>query len=259
MAESIRERVIRLVKDMQAHTVDRGCTPAEAAVFAAKAAEWIERYQIEEAELRAESGQSLEEYEPNICENTIATGKKVFNPGVTRVVDGLARGMSCKVILLHRWNKELGFSEAVYGIIGDQLDTDYVCQIALAVVPALKMMASLEGAEHGYEKAGLIRWSNEYLTGAGEEILKRLEKDRKARSLEKEAALAGLKGFTSNALVVVTGETLAIAKREATAVAVKERYPRLIKVQSRAQYDGTARERGREAGKRIGLHQGIEG
>ena len=38
MSETIRERVVRLVKEMRARTTDRGCTPAEAAGFAAKVA-----------------------------------------------------------------------------------------------------------------------------------------------------------------------------------------------------------------------------
>lgn len=41
MAETIRERVVRLIGEMRNRTTDRGATPAEAAGFAAKVAEWI--------------------------------------------------------------------------------------------------------------------------------------------------------------------------------------------------------------------------
>lgn len=248
-SERTRERIIELLREMQMRTVDRGCTPGEAAKFAAKAAEWIERYQIDEAELRAKGSSDPEEIE--VCQNTLRTGKRVFNPGMTAVVNGLALGMCCKLVLL-RAN-----GEAVYGVVGNQIDTDYVCQIATAVVPSLQLMARLEGVEYGYEKAGLIRWANQYLAGAGQEIRQRLERERKLRSAERETE----HHFhpTSTALTVITGESLATAKREATDEAFKQLYPRTRTTHSRSAYDHTAHERGREAGKSVGLHVGIGG
>ena len=114
-----RDRIIELVRDMREHTVANGCTPGEAAKFAAKCAEWIERHQIEEAELRAAGGESAPE-EVEVCEHTVWTGKRVFNPGVSAVVNGLAQGMCCKCVLAHSRNAD-GESEAVYGIIGEVL------------------------------------------------------------------------------------------------------------------------------------------
>src|SRR6516225_8607559 len=102
MAESIRERVIRLISEMKNRTVGRGATPAEAAAFAAKVAEWIEKYQIQEAELRAAgvNGTGVDPANVEICQNKLRTGKQVFNPGMTQVVSALASGMCCKTILL---------------------------------------------------------------------------------------------------------------------------------------------------------------
>lgn len=250
-AERTRERIIDAVRKMRTNTVDKGCTPAEAAMFAAKAAEWIEKYQIDEAELHAGEGATPE---LQICQNILRTGKKAHNPGMTQVVNALAIGMCCKCILLH----EKG--EAVYGIVGDTLDADYVCQVATVVVPALQMMAIWEGREHGYEKAGLIRWSNQYLTGAGAEIRKRLEEQRKVRSDLKalEHELANRNNPASTALAVVTGETLAIAKRKATREAFDSLYPHVRTTRSRSEYNGTAQERGRAAGKTVGLHVALE-
>lgn len=246
-AERTRERIVDIVRKMRENTVDRGCTPAEAAYFAAKAAELVEKHQIGEAELRAREEGGAPEME--FCQNYLRTGKKVHNPGMTAVVNGLARGMCCECIMLHIKN------EAVYGIIGETMDTDYVCQIAVTVVPALQIMATAEGREHGEEKAGLVRWSNQYLMGAGEEIRKRLERDRKERS---EARLLEHQLSNSTALVPITGESLAVQKREGSKAVLKDLYPVTRQVQSRTTYDHTARERGREAGKRVGLHRTIE-
>ena len=245
-----RDRIIELVRDMREHTVANGCTPGEAAKFAAKCAEWIERHQIEEAELRAAGGESAPE-EVEVCEHTVWTGKRVFNPGVSAVVNGLAQGMCCKCVLAHSRNAD-GESEAVYGIIGEVLDATYVCQIATAVIPALQLMGRLEGAELGCEKAGLVRWLNQYLTGAGAEIRRRLEGDRRVRSDAKRATAIG------TSIILVTGESLAVAKREATAEAFRELYPRTRTTRSRSGYDGTAQHCGREAGRTVGLHRGIE-
>lgn len=241
-----------MVRQMREHTVDNGCTPGEAAKFAAKVAQWVEEYQIGEAELRVKDGITDD---VEVCENTLRTRKKVFNPGVTQVVNGLALGMCCKVIMTHQWRG--GQNEAVYGVVGDSLDADYVCQVATVVVPALQTMAGLEGVEHGYEKAGLIRWSNQYLSGAGQEIQRRLESERKARSDAKEAEhRAAYDGTT--AVVLVTGVTVAAEKREATNEAFKRLYPQTKTTYSRSRYDSTAHHRGREAGKSVGLHVGIE-
>lgn len=250
MSESIRDRVIRLIQEMRNRTTERGATPAEAAGFAAKIAEWVEKYNIEEAELRARGDTATPE-EIKVCQGTIPTGKKVFNPGVTRLVSGLATGMCCKVILTYSRN------EAVYGIVGEQLDADYVCQLVPILLGQLKTMAALEGWENGYEKAGLIRWTNQYLTGAGQAIQQRLEQDRKDRSevkqMEHSLAPAG-----SGALVCITGESIAVAKREAVAREFKRMYPKTHKTYSNAGYDNTAQERGREAGQRVGLNLGIK-
>ncbi len=245
-----RERIIELIHDMRQRTVANGCTPGEAAKFAAKVAEWVEKYQIDAAEVKG----TLDADEIEVCENLLRTGKKAFNPGMTEVVAGLARGMCCQVILLHKWNPEGKFSEAVYGIIGDTLDADNVCQVAITVVSALKMMATLDGIEHGHEKGSLIRWNNEYLSGAGMEIKNRLLAERKARHNVK-----ALEHATScTALVLVTGETLAIEKKEAVDSTFKQLYPRAKNVTSHREYNDTARQKGREAGKRVGLHIGIE-
>ncbi len=238
-----RERIIELIRDMRQRTVANGCTPGEAAKFAVKCAEWIERYAIDQAELRAKHDSSAEEIE--VCQNLLRTGKKVFNPGWNQVVSGLARGVCCQVILLHR------SGEAVYGIVGDTLDADYVCQMATSVIPALLITANLEGIEHGYEKAGLIRWSNQYLMGAGIEIQRRLEAERKVRSDAKKAA-------STCTSLVVTGETLAVEKRAATATVFKQMYPQTKETRSRCEYNDVAFSRGRDAGKRVGLHIGIE-
>lgn len=248
--ERTREKIVHLVNEMHKHTVDRGCSPDEAASFAAKAAEWIEKYQIGEAELRNEG--STAQVDIEVCQNTLRTGKKVFNPGMTQVVNGLATAMCCKCVMLH----ESG--EAVYGIVGSTLDADYVCQIATVVVPALQVMAMLEGREHGYEKAGLVRWSNQYLTGAATEIRKRIESDRKERSDVKEAEHQLTSNGKHCTALVVTGESIAVTKREATKEAFSKLYPRTRTTFSRSAYDHTANERGREAGKRVGLNIPLE-
>ncbi len=246
-----RERIIEIIAEMRKHTTERGCTSAEAAAFAAKAAHWIEKYQIEEAELRAKSGAATEPNAGEVCHNTLRTGKRVFNPGMTQVVNGLALGMCCKVILLHQ------DGEAVYGIVGDELDADYVCQISVTVVPTLTVMAKLEGAEHGYEKAGLVRWTNQYLTGAAVEIQRRIEQERKDRSDCKKTEWLGTTYGTNNALAVITGESLAVAKRQATDEAFAEMYPRTRKSRSRTEYNHAAHNAGCEAGKRVGLNIAI--
>lgn len=182
-----------------------------------------------------------------MCENLLRTGKKVFNPGMTQVVNALAQGMCCRCILLH------DDGQATYGITGDILDADYVCQVATVVVPLLRTMANLEGAEHGYEKAGLVRWSNQYLTGAGVEIFNRLTAERKSRSDAKTAE------HKAGALVCITGEALATIKRTAVAEAFSEKYPKTKQTVSRCEYNHAAHERGREAGRNVGLNVGIKG
>lgn len=247
-----RERVIELIAIMRKKTVENGCTPGEAAKFAAKVVELIEKYQLDEAEVCAEVVSGKTQLDVEVCQNTLRTGKRVFNPGMTAVVSGLARGMCCQVILLHKYYD--GEREAVYGIVGDSLDADFVCQIATTVIPALRTMAMLEGAEHGHEKAGLVRWSNQYLTGAGQEICRRLEEERRQRSdAKKEQAKS------STALAIITGDSLATIKREAVSEAFKELYPKTRTTFSRSAYDSTAVERGREAGKTVGLHRTLEG
>lgn len=250
MDTSKRDKVLELVRKLLLHTVKNGCTPGEAAKFAAKAAELMEQWQIEETELRMKSGGatfSVDDVE--VCQNELHTGKKVFNPGMSAVICGLATGHCCRVIMFNR------NGEAIYGIIGDRVDADYVCQVATSVVPALQISARLEGAEHGYEKAALIRWMNNYLNGAGIEIQNRIYRERMERSAAKEHNAAS----TGTALMIITGESIAKVKREATEEMFRKAYPKTRTVHSRTTFDSVAHERGREAGKRVGLHVGING
>lgn len=246
-----RAKIINLIQQMRNHTVEHGCTPGEAAKFAAKAQELAEKYQIEEAELRAAKGQeAFTADDMEVCENYLRTGKRVFNPGMTQVVNALARGMCCQCIMMHK------SGEAVYGIVGDQIDADMVCQLSTIVVPALETMAMLEGVEHGYEKAGLVRWRNQYLIGASTEILNRLKKDRRNR----DAATRTEEHYHPRpGLVLVTGEDIAKIKVDVVAQVFKDLYPRTRTTHSRSEYIGTANERGREAGRRVGLNLGVEG
>jgi len=248
--ETKRDKVIRLIREMRNRTVDRGCTPAEAAAFAAKVAEFMERFQIEEAEIHTATNNGTGSIEPEVevCENKIRTRQRVFNPGRTQVINALADAMSCKCILLHE------DGEAVYGITGEVLDCDYVCQISITLIPQLQIMARLEGVEHGYEKAGLVRWANQYLTGAGTTIYARIVKERKERSELKrlESEIAG------TALAVITGDGLATIKAKAALEAFKEKYPKTRTTHSHSEFDGTAYKQGQEAGKRVGLNVGIK-
>jgi hypothetical protein len=257
MNESIRDRVVRLIREMRNRTTERGATPQEAAAFAAKVAEWIEKYQIEEAELSGENAPSIE-----IVQERIETGKRVFNPGVTAIIGALSRGMSVKMIMARR--KDL----AVYDLVGTEIDCHFVRQISGQLVSELQIMARLEGAEHGYEKAGLIRWTNNYLDGAAGEIESRLVEDRRQRSeikqieheqlsREAEGGLA-VKTPTSTALVI-TGDHLAEKKLAAAEVEFERLYPHRTKSRSRGDWDGTANSRGREAGRAIGLRLSVGG
>ncbi len=256
--ETIRQRVVRLIAEMRNRTTERGATPAEAAAFAAKVAEWIEKYQIEEAELRQTSGKTTADDGIEVTENRLRTGKKVFNPGMTQVVNALSLGMCCKCILLMPNTGHNPSDEAVYGITGDPIDADYVCQVATMVVPALQMMAKWEGAEHGYARAELVKWTNSYLTGAGIEIKKRLEQDRMMRAEMKRLEHMVANHGKSGQLVCVTGESIAVLKRAAVDEAFKLRYPTTRKMGSRARMDLTAMNAGREAGKRVGLTPNIK-
>lgn len=240
---------------MLGNTVENGCTPGEAAKFAAKAAEWIERHQIEEAELRVSRGESAE---IEVCQNFLRTGNKAFNPGMTAMVNGLAQGACCKVILLPAGYVGHGTScdNATYGIVGSQMDADYVCYMAINLVPALKVMARMEGIEHGHEKGKLMKWCNQYLMGAASEICKRLEAERQARS-EVKAEEHRTGNTTCTALI--TGTSLAVAKREATDTAFDELYPNTRKTFTRCGYDPVAQQAGREAGKRVGLNLPLGG
>ena len=134
-----RERVIRLIAEMRNHTVERGATPAEAAAFAAKVQALIEKYQIDEAELKRESG-IRDPTDIEVTQNKLATGKRVFNPGMTAVVSGLAQGMCCKVILLHEVvsGHSIPWTQAVYGIVGDELERRTAAQAVTFLAVPLK-------------------------------------------------------------------------------------------------------------------------
>lgn len=240
-----RQRVIGMVRKLLTNTVENGCTPGEAAKFAAKASELMEEFNISEIELRIErGGGGFSEDDIDLCQNFLRTGKKVHNPGMTQVVNCLSIAMCCKCILLH------DKGEAIYGIIGDRMDADHVCQVATSVVPALQIMAKYEGVEHGREKTALTRWTNQYLTAAGIEIKRRIEEERHSRSEQK------IIESSSTALICITGDMIATVKRKTVEDAFNEAYPHTRKSRAGqgAIFDEEANVRGREAGKRIGIH-----
>lgn len=246
-----RNEIVEMVRKLLQQTVENGCTPGEAAKFASKAAALMEKYEIEEAELRVKSGAAaFSADDVEVCQNELHTGKRVFNPGMTAVISALATGHCCRVILLNK------AGEAIYGVIGDRADANYVCQVATSVVPALQISAKLEGIEHGHEKAGLVRWSNQYLIGAGIEIQRRIESERRSRSALKESQASAT---SSTALITITGDMIATVKRSAVEEMFRKTYPKTRTTYSRSGFDAVAHERGREAGKQVGLHVSLEG
>lgn len=223
-------------------------------MFAAKVVEMIEKHQISEAELAQQEGAAGPPLE--VERVYIHTGKKVHNPGVTDVVFALAGGMSCRAIITHL------SGEAVYGLVGDTVDLDYLRQIASVVIPSLEIMATNTAREYGEEKAGLVRFRNQFLMGAAAEIKRRLLKERAERSevrLLEAKVEAAEQGRPCTALAVVTPDSLAAQKAVVVTEAFKQHYPSIRQVRSRSGYDGDARSRGAEAGRRIGLNPQIEG
>ncbi len=70
-----RDKIVDLVRKLLLHTVENGCTPGEAAKFAAKAAELMEAHQIEEAELRVKTGgASFNADDVEVCQNELQEG-----------------------------------------------------------------------------------------------------------------------------------------------------------------------------------------
>lgn len=249
-----KQRAIELIHLMHNMTVDKGCGPGEAANFAAKIAEWIEEFQISEAELVTKNGGQQElEYVQHI----IRTGKKVHNPGMVHLVNGIALGSCCKCILV----VEKG--EAVIKVLGEEMDATYVLHISQKLWPELSSRAHLEGIEHGHEKAALKRWENQYLEAAGEVIRKRLDDERTERSREREQQEVrnrqAANGTTCTALKIVTGLTLAAEKRKEVQEIFDELYPKCKGYRGgrNSQYDPRAHEAGRRAGQEAGLHVGV--
>ena len=247
MAETLRDRAIRLIAEMQARNTDRGCTPAEAAAFAAKISALMEKYQIDEIELQNKepTPETVE-----VCQEYYYTDKRVHNHGVTQMVAQISSGMACKPILLHK--QDGPFRKAGYGIVGETIDAHLVVQLVKHLVPKLRAMGAEEGRENGYVKAELIKWNNQYLTGASFEIEKRLMDERNKRSVLQQNA-------NSSTALVVTGNQLFAIKQEASAKEFRRLYPRTKRTQSRAGRDDTAFSAGREAGKRVGLGLPVKG
>jgi len=81
------------------------------------------------------------------------------------------------------------------------------------------------------------------------EIRNRLLLERAERSKAKEAQSTG----PGTALLVMTSDKLTAIKKEAITAEFKRLYPKTCSVRSKAMHDGTARERGREVGRAVGL------
>lgn len=253
LSKEKRERLLRIIAALLDKTVDRGCMPAEAAGAAAKVQELLERYQLDITDVQTGAPQE------KVLRHDYDTGKNAVNPGELRLFAAVARGFDCKHVVIEG-------RPVRYALVG--FDSD--CQVALALFRriffSLSIQATEEGRECGEEKAGLVRFRNQFLCGAAGEIEQRLREARRGRQ---EGGSPCVVPVGSDGKVLAGGPSygqastaLVLAKEKPVQEAFDDIFPRscLSKARaSRSDWHSDARDAGRRAGRSIALSDSLPG
>jgi hypothetical protein len=163
-----------------------GATPAEAASAAAKAAQLMLRYNLNEAQIRAKKGEKAD----YLCERfTFAASRGPYIVALRMLASGIARSNFCR--LLHSRRTGSGY------IIGERANIDVTIEMYTRLHLTLAQMAErawkTEGAASytwldGARLAGRsISWKRNYLLGAADTIYRRLEQEREAAQESQQA------------------------------------------------------------------------
>lgn len=256
MNESV-ERIIRICRKLLDRTIERGCTPDEAAGAAEKAKELLERHQLTLLDVKA--GKLNED----MTNQVMPTGKKRSNPGESSLAFAVAKGCDCD--LVNGYDRVDG---RVYHFLGYQSDVEVAQHLFVYLRDGLVNMANAEGRRQNFRGAALVCWRNNFLFGAAGVIRKRL-KERKAD--EPTAWATAETVITENEPVAETDlmpspapvtesqrYALVSVKQPAVQAFVKSIFPKLLFKSNRVRHNYSAVEAGRRAGQRIAIRRGLE-
>jgi len=212
----------------------------EAATAAAAAASLMSEYELEEADLRLETGEAAEAIE-DVC--FTLDGQRHAN-WKSYLHVGLTRAFHCHS-WLHR-SFQNGKRTQAFRVVGRRSNVQTINYLYLYLVQELTSMSERAWCEVPATQASLIHgkhWKNSFLTGAAGEIQKRL-----FAQVEQEKAQPA-----TNALVLVRKDQEEV---EAFFNSVK---PKLVKVQNQTRINSDAYGQGQEAGRNINLGGGGKG
>lgn len=185
---SQRNRILSLIRELQKHTIENGCTEAEALQAAQKISELLETYQLELADLNL------------INDDLYSALSRTYGGGSTR--------RRCWHETFQTWSAVADFTDTLYWCREDQLvffgsSTD--CEIAFFLCDLFKNTAELEWQTFRRLKSGRTdrRGRASFMAGFSLRIKERL------LQLKKTRAQNVTKEPTSRALVILKEQVVA--------------------------------------------------
>ncbi len=245
-----REKM-ELLRKLLARTMERGCTPAEAAAASAAAAKILTDYQLDIANITVD--EQVIANESLVKQDTILDkGKKRINHSRLIVANYVALGMDCKLLVLPM--VENGTKLVVHGHESDVVFTIWLIE---TLIPHLEILADTEAFQRGLVGGQVVNWRHEFLRSAAPIIQKRLMQARKGEDDADPQVPEGVSYFSekdpkrSRALVVLSQH-----KQEVVDRYYQKENPKVRSMNwSRTSYNSEARDRGRVAGQNAPIHK----
>lgn len=243
---TVPESVMATLRKLAEMRVDRGCTPAEAALAASHLERLLEKHQLSMFDVK--SGQ----YNEQVTEDQLRMGLKLVPQWAYSLARAVSKPHDCEYFSLKHYGGGVtadGRGEIVdvsITFVGHKSDV-IVCQHLFTTLSRLLVgMADRDGKQIGRRGTHLFQFRKQYLVAAATEIFNRLWAERNAARAEQETKSA------STALVVV--------KDRAVTEYVAKKHPNLRKVKTKVRrWDHDALDLGRKAGRSVPINKAVEG
>ncbi len=233
-ASDIPDSVMATLAKLAEMTVERGCTPGEAATAASHLERLLERWQLSRFDVKAKT------YGEDVTEKMTAVESRW---GASQWIIDLAGACAFPHDCRYWWITNTVAKMVYLTFVGHKSDAAVASYLFDTLSPLLREMGSRDGKKLGRKGSRLRSFIRQYVSAAAAEIHQRLQGERdKVRAEQND----------SRALVVV--------KTDAVKVFIEAKHPKLRtdnKDRSAQNYDGMAAFAGAKAGREVELKKGI--
>lgn len=169
---AVSSEIIELMQKLKNMTIENGCTPAEAENAAARLSNMLERYQLSITDIA--SGEIKE----GVVEDSFVAPEKRWRRSAITFANNVAAAYDCKVVYFQ--SRLMGSGYFKISFIGIESDVKVAAFIFESLRQPIWDAGKAKAKQIGYTGGAVTSFCDQFLSGAGAGILRRITSERTA-------------------------------------------------------------------------------